>query len=110
MALAFSRSRAPATLLTSGAAMSFSVHNFAQSPGLKHCRAFVNGINMHYVLAGASAAPPVVLIHGWPETWFAWRKQIPVLSQKFRLIVPDLRGYGKRKHSLIIHAVLYAVM
>ena len=77
-------------------AMSFSVHNFAQSPGLKHCRAFVNGINIHYVLAGPQAAPPVVLIHGWPETWFAWRKQIPVLSQKYRLIVPDLRGYGKR--------------
>jgi pimeloyl-ACP methyl ester carboxylesterase len=52
----------------------------------------VNGIRMHYVLAGSG--PPVMLLHGFPETWFAWRKQIPVLAERYSLIVPDLRGYG----------------
>ena len=57
-------------------------------------RAAVNGINMHYMLAGPDDGPPVVLLHGWPETSYAWRKQMPTLAQKYRLIVPDLRGYG----------------
>jgi len=59
---------------------------------MRHHRAHVNGIELHYVVAGEG--PPVVLLHGWPETWYAWRKQIPELSKKYRLIVPDLRGYG----------------
>jgi hypothetical protein len=36
-----------------------------------------------------------VLLHGFPETWYCWRHQIPVLAEKFRVIVPDLRGYGR---------------
>ena len=35
-----------------------------------------------------------MLRHGFPETWYCWRHQIPVLAEKFRVIVPDLRGYG----------------
>ena len=62
--------------------------------GVTHHRAFVNGIQMHYMLAGPAGAPPVVLLHGWPETSYAWRKQSPALSENYRLIVPDLRGYG----------------
>jgi haloacetate dehalogenase len=57
-----------------------------------HHRSVANGIKMHYAEAGDG--PPVVLIHGFPETWYAWRHQIPVLAQQYRLIVPDLRGYG----------------
>ncbi len=52
----------------------------------------LNGIRMHYVEAGEG--PPVILLHGFPETWFAWRHQIPVLAKRYRVIVPDLRGYG----------------
>ncbi len=63
-----------------------------QVGGVTHQRATVNGIKMHYVEAGNG--PPVFLLHGFPETWFAWRKQIPVLSTNYRVIVPDLRGYG----------------
>jgi haloacetate dehalogenase len=62
------------------------------SPGFAHHTAKVNGIRMHYVDAGGG--PPVFLLHGFPETWFAWRRQIPELSREYRLIVPDLRGYG----------------
>lgn len=61
-------------------------------PGLKHATAQVNGIRMHYVEAGEG--PPVILLHGFPETWFCWRHQIPALARHYRVIAPDLRGYG----------------
>jgi pimeloyl-ACP methyl ester carboxylesterase len=52
-----------------------------------------NGIRQHYIDAGEGA--PVVLLHGFPETHFAWRHQIPELAQHYRVIAPDLRGYGE---------------
>ncbi|QYD73608.1 alpha/beta hydrolase [Paraburkholderia edwinii] len=55
-------------------------------------RRTVNGIKLHYTLAGDG--PPVVLLHGFPETSHTWRRQLPVLSRHYQLIVPDLRGYG----------------
>jgi haloacetate dehalogenase len=54
--------------------------------------AAVNGIRMHYVREGVG--PPVVLLHGWPQTWFCWRLLMPLLAERFTLIAPDLRGYG----------------
>ena len=62
-------------------------------PPLKHHTAiFEDGFRMHYVEAGAGE--PVLLLHGFPQTWFAWRKVIPGLSTRFRVIAPDLRGCG----------------
>jgi pimeloyl-ACP methyl ester carboxylesterase len=55
------------------------------------CRA--NGIRQFYL--EARAGPPVVLLHGFPETSFAWRFQIPALAARYRVIAPDLRGYGE---------------
>jgi haloacetate dehalogenase len=55
------------------------------------CRA--NGIRQFYLDAGDG--PPVVLLHGFPETNFAWRFQIPALTSRYRVIAPDLRGYGE---------------
>ena len=52
-----------------------------------------NGIRQHYLEAGDG--PPVVLLHGFPETSYAWRYQIPDLAKKYRVIAPDLRGYGE---------------
>ena len=52
----------------------------------------VNGINIHYVIQGEGS--PVMLLHGWPEFWYSWREQIPVLSERFQVIVPDMRGFG----------------
>ena len=57
-----------------------------------HHTVTVNDLKMHYVEAGEG--PPIILLHGFPETWFAWRHQIPALAKQFRVIVPDLRGYG----------------
>ncbi len=52
----------------------------------------VNGIRMHYVTAGSG--PLVVLLHGFPECWYSWRHQIPVLSEHFTVVAPDLRGFN----------------
>jgi pimeloyl-ACP methyl ester carboxylesterase len=51
------------------------------------------GVRLHYVEAGQG--PPVVLLHGFPEYWYSWRRQIPALAEAgFRVVAPDLRGYG----------------
>jgi pimeloyl-ACP methyl ester carboxylesterase len=52
----------------------------------------VNGIQIHYITAGHG--PVVVLLHGYPETWYAWRKIIPKLADRYTLVVPDMRGLG----------------
>lgn len=52
-----------------------------------------NDIRQHYLEAGEGA--PVVLLHGFPETSYAWRHQIPELAKRYRVIAPDLRGYGE---------------
>jgi haloacetate dehalogenase len=57
-----------------------------------HHRVKANGIKQHVAIAGDG--PPVILLHGFPETWYAWRHQIPGLASQYRLIMPDLRGYG----------------
>jgi pimeloyl-ACP methyl ester carboxylesterase len=51
-----------------------------------------NGIRLHYVSAGSG--PAVILLHGWPQTWFAWRETMERLSPHFTVIAPDLRGIG----------------
>jgi pimeloyl-ACP methyl ester carboxylesterase len=53
-----------------------------------------NGIRLH--LAEMGEGPAVVLCHGWPETWYSWRHQLPALADAgFRVIAPDMRGYGR---------------
>ncbi len=52
----------------------------------------VNGTTLHVVVAGSGS--PVLLVHGWPETWYAWRKVIPVLAERHTVIAPDMRGFG----------------
>lgn len=59
----------------------------------QHATIKANGINIHYVTAGTG--PLVVLLHGFPQFWYAWRHQIPVLAEKFQVVVPDLRGYNE---------------
>ena len=54
-----------------------------------------NGIQLHTVMAGPQSGPPIVLLHGFPETWRCWIRQIPALVQAgCRVIVPDQRGYN----------------
>ena len=58
-----------------------------------HREGVVNGIRLHWVEQGEG--PLVVLLHGFPEFWYAWRHQIPALAAAgFRAVAPDLRGYN----------------
>lgn len=49
-------------------------------------------MRLHYLESGAGEL--VVLLHGWPQTCYAWRKLTPLLAKQFRVIAPDLRGVG----------------
>ncbi|MGL5082206.1 MAG: alpha/beta fold hydrolase [Microcoleaceae cyanobacterium] len=51
-----------------------------------------NNIRLHSVTQGQGEL--VVLLHGFPEFWYAWRYQIPALARYFKVVVPDLRGYN----------------
>jgi epoxide hydrolase 4 len=58
-----------------------------------HREGRVNGVTLHWVEHGEG--PLVVLLHGFPEFWYAWRHQLPALAAAgFRAVAPDLRGYG----------------
>ena len=61
--------------------------------GITHHHAEVNGTRLHYVAAGTSGSP-VLLVHGFPETWWAFRKLIPLLAASHRVFAVDLRGFG----------------
>lgn len=65
----------------------------ATLPGVTHHLADVNGTRLHYVSAGTDGSP-ILLVHGWPETWWAFRKLIPVLARTHRVFALDLRGFG----------------
>jgi pimeloyl-ACP methyl ester carboxylesterase len=65
----------------------------ATIPGVKHHLASVNETKLHYVSGGDSGSP-ILLVHGWPETWWAFRKLIPLLAQTHRVFALDLRGFG----------------
>ena len=63
-------------------------------PGVRHEYVDAAGLRTHVALAGPDDAPPVVLVHGWPQNWWTWRAVIPALAERFRVIAPDLRGHG----------------
>jgi pimeloyl-ACP methyl ester carboxylesterase len=59
---------------------------------LTHHTAVVNDVRLHYVTAGQG--DPVVLLHGWPQTWYEWHRIIPALAARYTVIAPDMRGLG----------------
>ena len=62
------------------------------STELIHHYSTVGEVRLHYVTAGSG--PALVLIHGWPQSWFMWRGIIPTLAQYYRVIAVDMRGLG----------------
>lgn len=52
----------------------------------------VNGLKIH--VAEAGEGEPLFMYHGWPQHWWMWRKQIPFFARHFRVIAPDMRGFG----------------
>ncbi len=64
-----------------------------------HHMASVNGIQMHYVIGGHG--DPVVLLHGFPQSWYKWRHVMPALAKNYTVITPDLRGFGDSSKPVI---------
>ena len=69
---------------------------------VEHHIADLGDIALHYVLSGPQGAStaPVVLLHGWPETWYEWRHVIPALARERQVVAPDLRGLGDSSRPL----------
>ena len=59
----------------------------------KHQTAYVNGVNIHYVIGGKGE--PLVLVHGFGQNWYMWNRLLPELSKHYTVIAPDLRGVGE---------------
>ncbi len=55
-------------------------------------------VTLHYVVAGEG--DPVLLLHGWPQSWYCWHKIMPALAERYLLIAPDLRGLGDSSRPL----------
>ena len=68
--------------------ISFDIDNVTFS----HHMASVNGIQLHYVTGGLG--DPIVLLHGWQQTWYEWHHIMPDLAKNYTVIVHDLRGLG----------------
>src|SRR6266700_8085983 len=60
--------------------------------GFTEKTARVNGVTLNYATGGTG--PAVVLLHGYPQTWYMWRKVMPALAGQYTVIAPDLRGSG----------------
>ncbi|MBB4912889.1 alpha/beta fold hydrolase [Actinophytocola algeriensis] len=62
-------------------------------PGFSHGTVAVEGTTLHYVRGGSG--PPLVLLHGWPQTWWEWAKIMPALAERHTVIAFDLPGAGE---------------
>ena len=70
------------------------MRNVNNPSAFAHQHVTVNGIRIHYVEDGTG--PLVLMLHGFPYTWFEWRHQITALaSAGFRVVAPDIRGFGE---------------
>ena len=65
----------------------------ATFPGITHHQVELNGTKLHYVSTGDHGSP-VLLVHGFPETWWTFRELIPLLAASHRVFAVDLRGFG----------------
>jgi pimeloyl-ACP methyl ester carboxylesterase len=68
------------------------IHDLPEVEGVEHRYVDADGLRVH--VAEAGDGPPVLLLHGWPQHWYLWRGVIERLAPQFRLIAPDLRGFG----------------
>ncbi|WP_213989689.1 alpha/beta hydrolase [Sodalis sp. dw_96] len=84
--------------------------------GFKHRFATVDGVRLHYVSGGRADGDTIVLLAGFPESWYAWRKVMPLLAERYRIIAPDLPGqgdsdrplggYDTKSLALLVHGLL----
>jgi len=64
----------------------------SENPEFTHHRVTLSAVTLHYVTCGRGR--PLLLLHGWPQSWFEWRKVMSLLADRYCLIAPDLRGLG----------------
>jgi pimeloyl-ACP methyl ester carboxylesterase len=86
---------AAASASTAGPATSYDAatkHDAAFNATFEHRFAQVRGVRMHYVTGGRG--PALVLLHGWPQTWYEWRKVMPALAERHTVYAVDLPGLG----------------
>jgi pimeloyl-ACP methyl ester carboxylesterase len=81
------------------AALARSGRPLPEVPGVRHRFVDVGGVRLHVAEAGpagpaAGTGDPVLLLHGFPQHWYAWRHVIGLLAGEYRLICPDMRGFG----------------
>ncbi|WP_409429849.1 alpha/beta fold hydrolase [Pantoea sp.] len=62
--------------------------------GFEHRYATVDGVRMHYVTGGNPAGETLVLLAGFPQSWYAWRQVMALMGKNYRIIAPDLPGQG----------------
>lgn len=60
--------------------------------GVEHREVALGDVRLHVAQAGSG--PPLLLLHGWPQHWWSWRHLIGPLSERYAVLVPDLRGWG----------------
>src|ERR1700737_4800570 len=65
----------------------------AAPAGFSHRHALVDGVQMHYVIGG-HGQQVIVLLHGWPESWYAWAEVMPALARDHTVLAVDLPGLG----------------
>ncbi|HEV2075610.1 MAG TPA: alpha/beta fold hydrolase [Thermoleophilaceae bacterium] len=63
-------------------------------PGVRHRDVDAGGVRLHVAEAGPEDGPVAILVHGWPQHWWCWRRVLPHLTERFRCVMPDLRGHG----------------
>jgi len=90
--LFLSGSAVPAARQQVNAQQAVAATQQAQEEKVMHHTTYVNGIRLHYVIAGKGE--PLVLLHGFGENWYEWHDLIPALAAHYTVIVPDLRGSG----------------
>jgi epoxide hydrolase 4 len=61
---------------------------------IRHETVDAGGTRLHVALAGERGRPLLLCLHGFPECWYSWRRQLEGLSDRFFVAAPDLRGYG----------------
>jgi pimeloyl-ACP methyl ester carboxylesterase len=69
------------------------LHDLPVVPGVDHEIVETSRLRIHVGVAG-EANPPLVLLHGWPQHWYAWRHVIPRFAERYRVLCPDMRGLG----------------
>jgi pimeloyl-ACP methyl ester carboxylesterase len=72
-------------------------------PDITHRYIETNGVTLH--LAEAGEGPLVLLLHGWPELWYSWRRQLHALGEAgYHAVAPDIRGYGQSDTPIALDA------